>query len=389
MSGDERYPVTWSATEGIAWRADLPGPGNSSPIVFRDRVYLTQALDSGRVRSLLCFDAKSGKLLWRKDAEYGKADPTHKTNPWCAASPVTDGERIYAWLGNAGLFAYSPDGREIWKADLGSDFSHQWGPNAASPVVAGDLIIVHSGPGMKVGLLGIDRKTGKVVWENPLAGAESDTFKQFKGSWATPLLIRNGNRAELLVGLPDILASFDPRTGKEWWRCGGLGDLCYTNALADEKRVVYLGGFGGPGMGVRLPEPSETGDVTGSHRLWADPPKGKNNNPQRIGSGQMVDGRVYLLNATGLMQCLDAATGQVRWQEKLSRPSWSSMNLAGGKFYVNDQAGTTYVMEPDPEKLVLVSTNPLDPNLHTNASPAFANGRIYLRTDSVLYCIGD
>ena len=381
------YPVKWSATERIAWRVALPDRGNSSPVVWGNRVFLTQAEEEGKKRSLICFDAKDGKQLWKKTIDFGKVEETHKTNPHCPASPVTDGKVVIAWHGNAGLHAYDFEGKEVWSADPGSDYAHIWGPHAASPVLSGGAVLVHAGPGPVMRLFAVHKDTGKILWKEELDAFESTDAKQFKGSWATPLVIDNGGRAEMLLGLPGFLTSFDPRSGKELWRVAGLGDLCYTNVMTGNGRALYLCGYGGPGIGVKLPTSGETGDLTATHRLWADPPKGQNQNPQRIGSGQIFGDHLYLLNEPGVMQCSEVATGKILWRERLGANSWSSMNLIGKSLYVNDTRGTTYLIEPDPTAMKLIGKNEVDANQHTNASPAFAGGRIYLRTDSYLYAI--
>lgn len=391
LSAEADYPVEWSMEKGFLWKADLPAPGNSSAIVAKGKVFVTVAEQGGRVRSLLCFDAETGEQLWKRSVEYGKEDPTHKTNPFSAASPVADLETgtVFAWHGNAGLWAYDFDGKERWHRDLGTDYAHQWGANAASPVIFGETLIVHAGPGMAARLFALNRKSGETIWKKELPAAVSRDIDEFKGSWATPLIRPVGSQAEMLIGLPGKLTAFDPASGEERWQVGGLSDLCYSNVLLGDDLAVYLCGFGGPGIGVRLPEAEATGDLTESHRLWADPPKGKNQNPQRIGSGQIVGDHLYLLNEPGVIQCLVAATGESVWKERLGRKSWSSMSYVGGKLYVNDSLATTFVIDPDPAGLKLIATNPLETNLHTNASLAFANGRIFLRTDSALYALGD
>ena len=381
------YPTKWNAKENIAWRVDLPDRGNSSPVVSGDRVFLTQAEDEGKLRSLICFDAKDGKTLWKKTVTYGKTEQTHPTNPHCPASPVTDGKLVFAWHGNAGLHAYDFEGKEAWRADLGSDYDHIWGPHAASPVLMGSGLLIHAGPGPVARLFAVHKETGRKIWEQNLDDFESADAKQFKGSWATPLVIDNGGRTEMLLGLPGFLTSFDPKTGKELWRAPGLGDLCYTNVMTGNGRAVYLGGYGGPGMSVKLPGAGTTGILAPSDHLWTDPPKGKNQNPQRIGSGQIIGDHLYLLNEPGVMQCSLVATGEILWRERLSGTSWSSMNFIGKTLYVNDAKGTTYLIEPDPKALKVIATNPVDENQHTNASLAFAGGRIYLRTDAYLYAV--
>ena len=386
LPGAEGYPLEWSSGRNELWRVSLEFPGNSSPVVVRERLFLTFGRNDGRERVLQCRSIDDGSIMWEQAVSYGKRDTTHKTNPYSSASPLCDGERVYAWHGNAGLHAYDLDGKELWKSDLGNDYEHIWGPNAASPVLHGDTLIVHAGPGLAVRLFGIDRKTGETLWKKDLPEAVSEEVGQFKGSWATPLLIENGGRTEMLIGLPKFLVSFDPNSGEELWRCSGPSDLAYTNVLTGPERAVYLSGFGGPGMGVRLPEPTVKGDVTESHLLWAE--EGKKPNRQRIGSGQMIGDHVYQLDEPGIMVCLDAKTGKRIWEERVSKRSWSSMNLIGSNLYVNDQLATTYIVEPDPSGLQLLHTNPLEGNLHTNSTPAFAGGRIFLRTDSHLFAFG-
>lgn len=383
----EAYPTHWTATEGIAWRVDLPDRGNSSPVVVGDRVFVTQAEDEGRRRSLICFDAEDGAMRWKKTIDYGQVEETHKTNPHCPASPVSDGKLVIAWHGNAGLHAYDLDGNEVWNRVLGTDYRHIWGPHAASPVLMGGGLLLHAGTGPVARLFAIRKETGETIWERDLDDFESVDAKQFKGSWATPLLVGKAGGEEMLLGLPGFLTSFDPRTGKELWRVAGLGDLCYSNALTDGGRVVYLCGFGGPGIGARLPVAGERGDLTATHRLWADPPKGKNQNPQRIGSGQIIGEHLYLLNEPGVMQCSLVATGEILWRDRLGANSWSSLNLIGKTLYANDTRGVTYLVASNPEGLQVLATNPVDANQHTNASLAFAAGRIFLRTDAHLYAI--
>jgi len=384
------YPTRWSAGQGILWRIALPSPGNSSPIVFGKKLFLTSAENKGKDRSLLCFNTGDGSLLWKKTVSTKADQITHKTNPYSSASPFCDGERVYAWHGNAGLHVYDLSGKEVWSRDLGSDYDHIWGPNAASPVVHEELLLIHAGPGVSVTLFGLDRKTGDIKWKNDLNGAESKAAKEFKGSWATPFLLKTESSFQILLGLPGKIQSFDPANGKEIWQCRGLSDLSYTNVLTGNGRAVYFCGYGGPGLGMRLPEADESGDLTDTYRLWADPLKGKakKRNPQRIGSGQIIGDYLYVLNEPGSVECIEVETGATKWKEKLSGKSWSSMNLINGLLYVNDKQANSYVLKPDSTKLSLIAQNKLDSKQLTNSSMAFASGQIYFRTHQYLYAIG-
>jgi len=133
IADETGLPLEWNAETNVTWRVPLPGPGNSTPIVWGDRVFVTQSLEEGARRTVMCFNRADGALLWQQAVEFSGEETTHQTNPFCAASPVTDGERVIAWHGSAGLVAYDFEGNELWRRDLGS-FHHIWG-NAASPVL--------------------------------------------------------------------------------------------------------------------------------------------------------------------------------------------------------------------------------------------------------------
>src|SRR5262249_1322125 len=151
---EKDLPVRFGPTERVKWKTSLPGPGNSTPVVWEKRVFLTQAVDQGRKRSLLCLDRADGKGLWERAVEYTEREPTHQDNHYCSASPATDGGRVVVWHGSAGLFAYDLEGKELWRRDLGK-FHHIWG-NASSPVLSGDLCFLNCGPGGRTFLLALN-----------------------------------------------------------------------------------------------------------------------------------------------------------------------------------------------------------------------------------------
>lgn len=230
-SESESYATEWSSDQNILWKTDLRAPGNSSPVIWGDRVFITQGEDGNRRCSLICFDAKDGRQLWDQHIDRGEVEPAHTTNPGVSASPITDGRIVVAWFGNAGLHAYDLDGKRQWSADLGQDYAHIWGPNAGSPVFFKDRIIVYAGPGLATRLFAVDANDGSIAWKKHLPEAESEKVGEFKGSWTTPRLIESRGRDEVIVPLPDHLVSFAPSSGEELWRCAGLGKLYYTNVL--------------------------------------------------------------------------------------------------------------------------------------------------------------
>ncbi len=381
-SPDTGFPLRWSATENVLWKAALPGPGNSTPIVTGSRVFVSCAGNSGHLRSLICFQRDTGARLWQQDVEYAGEEPSHPNNPYCSSSPVTDGERVIVWHGSAGVRAYDVDGTQLWSHDLGP-FDHIWG-NASSPVIYGDLVILNAGPGLHAFLVALDKRTGAEVWRRDLPGMASQKADEFCGSWSTPVVASIGGRDLLLVIVPLRLYALDPLTGHDIWYCDGLGPVSYASPLPSEDVIIAMSGYHGPAIGV---QPGGQGDVTATHRHWIhlDAP------PQRVGSGVLVNGYAYILNEPGIAWCLEAVTGEVLWKHRLSTgPSWSSMCYADGRLYVNNMEGTTFVLEPvnpDAPECTVLAKNELGEPMR--ASLAFSQGRIFLRTLERLYCVGN
>lgn len=163
VSAEKSAPLKWSAGENTRWRVELPGPGNSSPIVWGSRVFVTQAVSGESRRTVMCFNRADGKLLWQSGVTYTDKEPTQRSNPYCAATPVTDGERVIASFGSAGLYCYDFAGKEIWHREFGK-MNHMFG-NAASPVLAGELCILNFGPDEKARLIAVNKLDGQTVWE--------------------------------------------------------------------------------------------------------------------------------------------------------------------------------------------------------------------------------
>lgn len=163
VSSEKNLPLKWNSTEGVRWRVDLPDRGNSSPIVWADRVFVTQAVSRDNRRTLMCFDRANGKLLWQSGVTYPDREPTQRDNPYCSATPVTDGERVIASFGSAGLYCYDFAGQELWHRDFGK-MEHVFG-NAASPMLAGDRCILNFGPDEKARLIAVNKRTGETAWE--------------------------------------------------------------------------------------------------------------------------------------------------------------------------------------------------------------------------------
>src|SRR5436190_6214936 len=195
----------------------------------------------------MCFDRATGKQLWFRTFSFRGKEPTHDTNPYGSATCATDGERVIASLGSAGLLCVDFAGKELWKKDLG-EFIHIWG-NASSPVIHGDLVYLWCGPGEHQFLIALNKKTGEKVWRQDEPGGKSGEKgnTDWVGSWSTPIIAKVGDREELILSVPYKVKGFDPKSGKELWSCDGLGALVYTSpVVSSDGIVVALSGYGGP-----------------------------------------------------------------------------------------------------------------------------------------------
>ncbi len=389
---EKDVPLQWSAEANVRWRIDLPDSGNSTPIVWEDRLFVTQAKDkkiwppkggggqaSAEIRMLLCLRRLDGKLLWDARVAYPEPEATHPTNPFCSASPVTDGERVIVSFGSAGLWCYDFSGKELWHKDVGK-MEHIWG-NASSPILWGELCIFWIGPGKNQVLLAVNKKTGAEVWRHEEPGGASGLGedKEWRGSWSTPVVIKVEGHEELILTVPQKVKGFDPKTGKELWSCAGLGKLVYTSPLCSRDAVIVaMSGYGGPSLAVRA---GGTGDVTKTHRLWHT----EKPNPQRIGSGVIVGDHVFILNDTGIAQCLEVKTGKEVWSKRLAS-TWSSMVAVGDRLYVPTKTSDTFVIKASPEFQELARNRLKSEQMH--ASLAISDGDVFIRTYKGLWCIG-
>ncbi len=384
------FPTHWDKKSNIKWSVPLPGPGNGSPIVVGGRVFLVLASDQGRQRSLLCFDRLKGTKLWEQTVSFPNVEETHKTNPHGATTPVSDGKRVVVWHGSAGTHCYDLDGNPLWSRDLGT-FRHIWG-YASSPVIHDGKVFQFCGPGDRQLLVALDLENGEILWKREEPGGKSGLQKgRYVGSWATPLIIEVQGKTQVLFGLPTRVIGLDPDDGQLLWSCNGVSsdraDLMYTTPLEQKQFVVALGGFGGPAMGIQL---GGQGDITEQGRRWhRQAPEGSPRNPQRIGSGIVVDEYVYLANADGpgSIECFEMRTGQQRWKVRRTSdgPHWASLLLVDGKLYATGQNGITRVFEPNPQEYVELAVNDLGEQI--NATPAPADGEFFIRTWDRLYCI--
>lgn len=385
-TADAELPTEWGPEKNVKWRVTLPDRGNSTPVISQGKVFVAQAIEADKFRGLLCFDRKDGKQLWKAGVTYDKEESTHKDNPYCSASPATDGSHVYVSFGSAGFYCYDLDGKEVWHRDFGP-IDHVWG-NSSSPVLFGDLCIHYHGPGKGGFLTALNKKTGETVWkvDEPVwkTGERTDGFKGQSGegvigSFSTPIIVNTGERTELIMSFPMEMRAYAPDSGKELWRCQGLNPLIYTSPLYSDGIVIAMGGYYGNSIGVRT---GGTGDVTETHRLWQEV-----RHDGGIGSGVIKDGHIYFQDAGGIAYCLELKTGKTKWEERLpgKGKSWGSFVLAGENIYTLSQPGDSVIFKADPDTFEPIAQSDLKE--HTNASIAPSDGELFIRTYDSLWCI--
>lgn len=388
------YPERWSPTENIAWSVELPEPGNSTPVIWNDRIFLTQP--DGQARTIRCLDLSDGRMLWEQRIDYADPEPTHSTNPYCSASPVTDGEVVIAWLGSAGVWAGTVFGKELWRHDLGRQ-THEWG-TAISPVLYGEVCLVQCGAGAREYLTAFDRKSGRVLWQQdtPRETAEDigevgpegqdasgrASSQQLRGAWGTPQVVNHHGTPLVIVASPLRVSAYHLQQGDLVWTCRGLGPLVYASPLIYNERVVVFGGYHSASLAVRL---GGKGDVTATHRLWH-----ASRGPLWLGSPVMANSLVFIPDMQGILHVLDANTWEERGKRRVvtgdgNQACWSSPILADGKLYLPNQSGTIAVLKAD-ANLQTIAMNSLNEPL--NASLAATQHQFILRTHQRLWCIG-
>jgi outer membrane protein assembly factor BamB len=379
-TSETNFPTAWSTNLNVKWRVPLPERGNSSPIVWKNWVFLTQAI--GKQRALMCIDRDAGRVLWTAGPVYEAPETTYsENNPYCASSPVTDGERVIAYFASAGLYCFNFKGKELWHLDLGK-IEHIFG-YASSPCLAGDFVYVYVGPGEEPqAMVAVNKKTGKIAWKTePLLPRPQDLAKVTTngppvGSWSTPIVIENRGRKELIMSFAFRFGSYDAANGKLLWEHDGFGLQTYVTPLWTDGLLIPMGAMAT--LAYRPPAPGQSK----GEDIWTQP-KAK----FRFGSSVATEKYLFDITENGLAECWEKSTGKVLWQERLQGPgkktsSWSSVTMAGGKIYAPNQSGDIFVFAAEPT-FKIISTNSIPEP--TNASLALSQGSIYLRTDEALW----
>jgi outer membrane protein assembly factor BamB len=370
-------PRKWSPTESIAWSREIPGRGWSSPVVSAGRIYLTTAedLESRKVLSLscLCLDADQGKIMWKQEIfRYGQNETPsiHSKNSQASPTPVVQEGRIYAHFGHLGTACLDPQGKVLWRTQ---EFRYR--PvhgNGGSPCLAeGVLIFCCDGEEVQE-VVGLDAATGQGLWRTPRAAGPTRPF-----SFGTPLAIAVGLQTQIICPGSDVVMSLNPRTGKEVWRVRYSGYSQVPRPVFGHGLVYVCTGFDSPKLlAIR---PDGTGDVTKTHVAWS-----VGRNVPNTSSPLLVDDALYMVADNGIISCVEAQTGAYRWQGRLQGGFSASPIHAQGCLYCSNEQGVCFLLATGKEFKVLGRN---DLSERTLASPAAANGRLLLRTESMLYSV--
>jgi len=403
ISNEKNLPAEWSVSKNIKWKTPIEGRGHSSPIVWGKMIFLTTAIEGEVVPGakaakhmmdnkefihpdsvgankkhtfkVMALNRDTGKVLWDVVAFEGTPyDDRHRKSSYAASTPATDGKMVYAFFGSEGLYAYDYSGKLAWKADLGKMGTVGMG-TGTSPIIFENLVIVQCDEenGEASFIIGLDKKTGEEVWR---------TARKVQVSWATPLLVKTAKRSELITSGTESIVSYDPATGKELWTHKGVESNAIPSPVANSEMVYLVAGFPAKiAMAIRL---GASGDLTGTPNVPWKYTKGTAYVPSPILYGDYL----YLTTDRGILTCIDAKTGEVKYEGgRVPVPATFTASPVAfeGKILLTSEDGDTYIVKAGPKHEV-IGTNSVGEPVY--ASPAIADGRIYIRGEKNIYCIG-
>jgi outer membrane protein assembly factor BamB len=382
ISRETNLPVKWSPTENVAWKAALPGVSGATPIIWNEHIFLNVA-EGGQLH-LWALNRQDGAVRWKRPLSGG--DQKMRKQNMSSPSPVTDGQTVWVMTGTGVLKAFSFDGTERWSRDIQKEYG-QFGLNwgyASSPLLHEGALYVQVLHGMKTEdpsyVMRIDGQTGKTTWKTE---RPTKAIRESPDAYTTPVLLRAGNRTEIVVSGGDIVTAYDPASGKELWRSDGLNPenhpfhriVASPLVLGD---VVFAPSRERPLLAIRG---GGHGDVTKTHRVW------------EFNSGPDVptpasDGTyLYVVNDRGIVFCLDAKTGKTVYGPERIQPGTYSASpvVADGKVYITSEEGVTTVYRAGPTFEVLAENAV---NEFVLSTVAVSQGQLFLRSSDHLYAIG-
>jgi outer membrane protein assembly factor BamB len=375
-SSAKDVPLKWTA-DSIVWKADLKGAGQSSPVNWGDKLFLTGASENGQERYVFCVDRTNGKILWEQSIPCPGPEVPHRMNSFATPTCATNGKHVVAFFGPGGLHCFDMDGGKKWSRDLGS-FPGPWGV-AASPVMVGDMVIQNCDAEGVSSLVALDLASGEPVWE-------TDREPKPRGGWSTPILIEADGHQELVLNGEFGVRGYDPLTGKEKWFCAGFNGRGSPVPDFADGLLHVVNGKPGDTYAVK---PGGKGDVTESRMAWHTKRRGGRDLP----SPAVADGYLVIVSMSGTASCYDAKTGEIHWEEKLGvKGEFASSPLVinGHVLFQNVYGGGTVVLKPGKEmNIVTVNSLGLEPDEIFRATLAPIQGQVFARSLSALYCIGE
>ncbi len=359
------FPTNWDGRSGknIKWKTTVPLPGYNSPIVWNDKIFLSGA-DASK-REVFCFDLNSGKLLWRTPVEKIKgstatAPKVNNETGFAAPTLTTDGQHVYAMFANGDLAALDFSGKIAWAKSLGLPQNHYG--HSSSLVMYHDLLIVQFDQSGNAAVMAFKGSNGEQVWK---------TSRDVKISWSSPIVVNIGKQPELILVAEPYAIAYNPATGKEIWRFDCIsGEVGPSPAYAD-------------GVVFTVNDYSKLAAVqTGSSpKLLWEADEYLSDIPSPVANANYL----FLPTSYGMMVCYDAKKGTKYWEKDFATPTYASPILADGNIYQLDKKGVMHIFKAD-KTFTSISESPLgEPSVCT---PAFVNGKIVIRGDKTLYCIG-
>ena len=403
ISTEKNLPAEWTPTKNIKWKTPIDGRSHSSPIVWENKIFVTTAIEGAEVPGakaakhlldnkefvhpdsiganrkhtfkVIALNRDNGKVLWEAVAFEGTPyDDRHRKSSYAASTPATDGKMVYAYFGSEGLYAYDFNGKLAWKADVGKLANLGMG-TGTSPILFENVVIVQADEdnGQASFIVAYDKKTGKEVWKTP---------RKVQISWSTPLLARSAKRTELITSGTEMIIAYDPATGKELWTHKGVESNAIPSPVANNEMVYLVAGFPAKiALAIRL---GGSGDLTGTPNVPWQYAKGTAYVPSPILYGDYL----YLTTDRGILTCIDAKTGKVVYEGgRIPIPATFTASPVAfdGKILLTSEDGDTFIVKAGPKHEILATNSVGEP---VYASPAIADGRIYIRGEKNIYCIG-
>ncbi len=369
---NQKTPMNWNVNS-IKWKTQITGSGQSSVIQSGEKLFLTSADKEGGLRFLHCLDKNTGDLLWKREVKNTREEAVHRMNTWATPTPVTDGSKVLAFFGPAGLHCFDLEGKKLWEIDLG-DFPGSWGV-AASPVIVDGMVLQNCDSTGPSRLLALDLNSGKTIWE---------TKRETKprGGWSTPIVISVQGKRQIVLNGEFGARGYSLADGKELWFCKSFNGRGSPIPFYDGKLVFVVNGKPGDLYAI---DPTGKGDLTDTHMKW----HAKRNGGRDLPSPVSVKGLVLVTSMSGVITCYDATNGKTLWIDRLTGAFSGSPLVSNGHYYIQNEAGQTYVIEPDRKKLKIAGKNSLSPRegeiFRAPLSPI--SGMIFTRSQSTVYCI--